>query len=61
MLSHAWNVADSGAMALPPRHMVHQYHVTSAGNLNCSVFQRSVDLLLGAPFLSGIEPLVAVV
>jgi thymidylate synthase len=50
MLFHAWNVADLGAMALPPCHMVYQYHVTSAGRLNSLVFQRSVDLLLGAPF-----------
>lgn len=50
MLFHAWNVAELGAMALPPCHMVYQYHVTSAGRLNCLMFQRSVDLLLGAPF-----------
>jgi thymidylate synthase len=37
-------------MALPPCHMVYQYHVTSDGRLNCLLFQRSVDLLLGAPF-----------
>lgn len=50
MLFHAWNVAEIGAMALPPCHMVYQYHVTSSGVLNCLLFQRSVDLLLGAPF-----------
>jgi len=50
MLFHAWNVAEVGAMALPPCHMVYQYHVTSDGRLNCLLFQRSVDLLLGAPF-----------
>lgn len=50
MLFHAWNVAEIGAMALPPCHMVYQYHVTSDGRLNCLLFQRSVDLLLGAPF-----------
>ena len=37
-------------MALPPCHMVYQYHVTSDGRLNCLLFQRSVDLLLGAAF-----------
>jgi thymidylate synthase len=50
MLFHGWNVAEVGAMALPPCHMVYQYHVTSTGRLNCLLFQRSVDLLLGAPF-----------
>lgn len=50
MLFHAWNVAELGAMALPPCHMVYQYHVSSTGRLNCLLFQRSVDLLLGAPF-----------
>lgn len=50
MLFHAWNVAEVGAMALPPCHMVYQYHVTSDGRLNCLLYQRSVDLLLGAPF-----------
>jgi thymidylate synthase len=50
MLFHAWNVAEIGGMALPPCHMVYQYHCTSDGRLNCLMFQRSVDLLLGAPF-----------
>lgn len=50
MLFHGWNVAELDAMALPPCHMVYQYHVTSDGRLNCLLFQRSVDLLLGAAF-----------
>lgn len=50
MLFHGWNVPEIGDMALPPCHMVYQYHVTSDGRLNCLLFQRSVDLLLGAPF-----------
>jgi thymidylate synthase len=50
MLFHGWNVAELGGMALPPCHMVYQYHVNSNGRLNCLLFQRSVDLLLGAPF-----------
>jgi len=50
MLFHAWNVAEVSSMALPPCHMVYQYHVSSSGKLNCLLFQRSVDLLLGAPF-----------
>lgn len=50
MLFHAWNPPELAAMALPPCHMVYQYHVTSSGRLNCLLFQRSCDLLLGAPF-----------
>lgn len=50
MLFHGWNVAELDQMALPPCHMVYQYHVTSGGALNCLLYQRSVDLLLGAPF-----------
>jgi thymidylate synthase len=50
MLFHGWNVPELSNMALPPCHMVYQYHVTSDGRLNCLLFQRSVDLLLGAPF-----------
>lgn len=50
MLFHGWNVPELGGMALPPCHMVYQYHVSSTGRLNCLMYQRSVDLLLGAPF-----------
>lgn len=50
MLFHAWNVAELGSMALPPCHMVYQYHVTTDGRLNSLCFQRSADLLLGVSF-----------
>lgn len=50
MLFHGWNVAELSNMALPPCHMVYQYHVTSDGKLNCMMMQRSVDLFLGAAF-----------
>jgi len=49
LLFHAWNVADIDDMALPPCHMVYQYHVRD-GRLSCLLFQRSVDLLLGCGF-----------
>jgi thymidylate synthase len=49
MLFHAWNVAELDQMALPPCPMVYQYHVAN-GRLSCLLYQRSVDLLLGAPF-----------
>jgi thymidylate synthase len=50
MLFHAWNVPEIGSMALPPCHMVYQYYVTSDNKLSCLMYQRSCDLLLGAPF-----------
>ncbi len=49
ILFHGWNVAELGDMALPPCHMVYQFHVAD-GRLSCLMFQRSVDILLGAPF-----------
>lgn len=50
MLFHAWNVGEIADMALPPCHMVYQFHVTSTGRLNCMLLQRSADLMLGVPF-----------
>ncbi|WP_010162329.1 thymidylate synthase [Sphingomonas sp. PAMC 26617] len=50
MLFHAWNVGELDQMALPPCHMVYQFHVNSRNELNCLIFQRSCDLFLGAPF-----------
>jgi thymidylate synthase len=49
LLFHAWNVPEIDAMALPPCHMVYQFHVTR-DRLDCLMFQRSVDLVLGCPF-----------
>ncbi len=45
----AWNVADIGAMKLPPCHCLFQFHVAD-GRLSCQLYQRSADLFLGAPF-----------
>ncbi len=50
MLFHAWNVPELDRMALPPCHLVYQFHVTSDGRLSCLMYQRSGDLLLGVPF-----------
>jgi thymidylate synthase len=49
ILFHAWNVAEIDQMALPPCHMVYQFHV-SKDRLSCMLLQRSVDLFLGCPF-----------
>lgn len=50
ILFHGWNVPDIGAMALPPCHLLYQYHVSSTGKLSCILYQRSADVLLGVPF-----------
>jgi thymidylate synthase len=45
----AWNVSDLGRMRLPPCHLLFQFYV-SRGSLDCQVYQRSADLMLGVPF-----------
>ena len=49
LMVSAWNVADLERMALPPCHVLFQFHV-AGGRLSCQVYQRSADLFLGAPF-----------
>jgi thymidylate synthase len=49
LIVSAWNVADLGAMALPPCHLLFQFYVT-AGRLSCQLYQRSADVFLGVPF-----------
>jgi len=46
----AWNVDDLESMALPPCHVLFQFHVSNAGELNCQMYQRSADAFLGVPF-----------
>lgn len=50
ILFHGWNVPEIGGMALPPCHLLYQYHVSSEGRLSCILYQRSADILLGVPF-----------
>jgi thymidylate synthase len=50
MLFHAWNVGELEGMALPPCHMVYQFHCTSDGRLNTLLYQRSCDIFLGLAF-----------
>jgi thymidylate synthase len=45
----AWNPPDLEKMALPPCHVLSQYHVSN-GELSCMMYQRSCDLGLGVPF-----------
>lgn len=50
ILFHAWNVPEIGSMALPPCHLLYQFHVSSDHKLSCILYQRSADILLGVPF-----------
>lgn len=51
MLFHAWNVGELDQMALPPCHMVYQFHVNlQRKTLSCMLLQRSADLFTGVPF-----------
>ncbi|MBX3373104.1 MAG: thymidylate synthase [Phycisphaeraceae bacterium] len=45
----AWNVGDVPRMALPPCHILFQFHVAE-GRLSCQLYQRSADVFLGVPF-----------
>jgi thymidylate synthase len=45
----AWNPAQLEEMALPPCHMLFQFHVAE-GKLSCQLYQRSCDIFLGVPF-----------
>jgi thymidylate synthase len=49
MIVSAWNVGMLGEMALPPCHLLFQFHVAD-GRLSCQLYQRSADLFLGVPF-----------
>jgi thymidylate synthase len=51
----AWNVGQLGQMALPPCHLLFQFHVHDPvdggrSGLSCQLYQRSADLFLGVPF-----------
>ncbi|MEE8598241.1 MAG: thymidylate synthase [Dehalococcoidales bacterium] len=46
----SWNPCQVDQMALPPCHVIAQFHVTQEDKLTCSMYQRSGDMGLGVPF-----------
>jgi thymidylate synthase len=51
IIMNSWNPPDLDKMALPPCHVMCQFHVDSErGTLNCQLYQRSGDMFLGVPF-----------
>jgi thymidylate synthase len=50
LILSAWNVEQLYQMALPPCHVLSQYHVLDGDKLYCTLYQRSGDVGLGVPF-----------
>jgi thymidylate synthase len=50
LVMSAWNPCQINQMALPPCHMICQFHVREGKYLSCALFQRSGDIGLGIPF-----------
>ena len=46
----AWNPGELDHMCLPPCHMFYQFFVRDGKFLDCAVYMRSVDVILGLPF-----------
>ena len=49
LIMTAWNPCQLDEMALPPCHVMSQFHV-DGNKLSCALYQRSADVGLGMPF-----------
>lgn len=50
IIMSAWNPEQMSEMALPPCHVLAQFHVKEGKYLSCALYQRSGDVGLGVPF-----------
>lgn len=50
LIMSAWNPCQIYEMALPPCHVLSQFHITNGDELSVSLYQRSGDVGLGIPF-----------
>lgn len=50
LIMSAWNPEQLDEMALPPCHVLSQFHITEGNKLSCTLYQRSADMGLGVPF-----------
>jgi thymidylate synthase len=49
LVMSAWDPCQLDQMALPPCHILCQFHVHDGNKLSCSMYQRSADEFLGQP------------